>query len=36
MVGGEPPLLDEVNRALLMLDPDNAISDRFGSAPTNI
>jgi hypothetical protein len=36
MDGGEPPLLDEVNRALLMLDPDNAISDRFGSAPTKI
>ena len=36
MSGGEPPLLDEVNRALLMLDPENAIPDRFGDAPTKI
>lgn len=36
MSGGEPPLLDEVNRALLMLDPQNAIPGRFGDAPTKI
>jgi hypothetical protein len=36
MGGGEPPLLDEVNRALLMLDPENAVPDRFGRAPTKI
>jgi hypothetical protein len=36
MDGGEPPLLDEVNRALLMLDPENAAPDRFGAAPTKI
>jgi hypothetical protein len=36
MGGGEPPLLDEVNRALLMLDPENHTPDRFGVAPTKI
>lgn len=36
MGGGEPPLLDEVNRALLMLDPANDAPDRFGAAPTKI
>jgi hypothetical protein len=36
MGGGEPPLLDEVNRALMMLDPQNAVPDGFGSAPTKI
>jgi len=36
MGGGEPPHLDEVNRALLMLDPENAVPDGFGSAPTKI
>ena len=36
MGGGEPPLLDEVNRAVMMLDPQNEAPDRFGSAPTKI
>jgi hypothetical protein len=36
MSGGEPPMLDEVNRALLMLDPENSIPDHFGDAPTKI
>ena len=36
MSGGEPPLLDEVNRALMMLDPVNSVPDGFGSAPTKI
>jgi hypothetical protein len=36
MGGGEPPLLDEVNRALMMLDPENTVPDGFGSAPTKI
>jgi hypothetical protein len=36
MGGGEPPLLDEVNRALMMLDPQNSVPDNFGSTPTKI
>ncbi|HVT28959.1 MAG TPA: hypothetical protein VHE81_13170 [Lacipirellulaceae bacterium] len=36
MGGGEPPLLDEVNRALMMLDPENATADHFGDSPTKI
>jgi hypothetical protein len=36
MDGGEPPLLDEVNRALMMLDPENATADHFGDSPTKI
>lgn len=36
MSGGEAPLLDEVNRALMMLDPENAVSDGFGAAPTKV
>lgn len=36
MGGGEPPQLDEVNRALLMLDPENAATDHFGESPTKI
>ena len=36
MGGGEPPMLDEVNRALLLLDPENAAPDNFGKAPTKI
>lgn len=36
MGGGEPPMLDEVNRALLILDPENAVPDAFGRAPTKI
>jgi len=36
MGGGEPPLLDEVNRALMMLDPLNSAPDPFGAAPTKI
>lgn len=36
MGGGEPPLLDEVNKALLELDPKGQISDQFGKAPTKI
>jgi hypothetical protein len=36
MGGGEPSLLDEVNRALLMLDPENSVRDHFGDTPTKI
>ncbi len=36
MSGGEASLLDDVNRALLMLDPQNKTSDGFGSAPTKV
>lgn len=36
MSGGEAPLLDEVNRALMMLDPENAVPDGFGAAPTKV
>jgi len=36
MGGGEPPMLDEVNRALMMVDPENIAPDNFGKAPTKI
>jgi len=36
MDGGEAPLLDEVNRALMMLDPENITADHFGDSPTKI
>jgi len=36
MSGGEHPLLEEVNRALMMLDPQNEVRDGFGAAPTKI
>jgi hypothetical protein len=36
MSGDEPNLLDEVNRALMMLDPENSAPDGFGSAPTKV
>jgi hypothetical protein len=36
MGGGEPPLLDEVNEALLLLDPKDRTADQFGKAPTAI
>ncbi|MBN9353357.1 MAG: hypothetical protein J0H04_05015 [Hyphomicrobium denitrificans] len=36
MSGDEPNLLDEVNRALMMLDPENSVHDGFGSAPTKV
>ncbi|ADJ22890.1 hypothetical protein Hden_1076 [Hyphomicrobium denitrificans ATCC 51888] len=36
MGGEEPNLLDEVNRALMMLDPENSVHDGFGSAPTKV
>jgi hypothetical protein len=36
MTGGEPPLLDDVNKALLILDPEDKTPDRFGDAPTKI
>lgn len=36
MTGGEAPQLDDVNRALMMLDPQNTTSDGFGSAPTKV
>ena len=36
MSGGEQPLLDEVNKALAVLDPDDTTSDDFGRAPTKI
>lgn|GEM_PF-299158 len=36
MSGGEAPLLDEVNSALMMLDPQNTAPDGFGAAPTKV
>jgi hypothetical protein len=36
MSGGEPPMLEEVNRAMMLLDPLNAVPDAFGAAPTKI
>ncbi len=36
MSGGEAPLLDEVNRAVLMIDPENEARNDFGKAPTKI
>jgi hypothetical protein len=36
MSGGEPPQLDEVNDALLTLDPKDKTKDQFGKTPTKI
>jgi ABC-type iron transport system FetAB ATPase subunit len=36
MSGGEAPPLDDVNTALLMLDPDDTTKDQFGKVPTAI
>jgi hypothetical protein len=36
MTGGEPTLLDEVNSALMRLDPADRTGDQFGKAPTKI
>jgi hypothetical protein len=36
MTGGERPPLDEVNAALLKLDPEGKKPDGFGKAPTKI
>lgn len=36
MSGGEPALLDEVNEALSMLDPENEAMSDFERAPTKV
>ncbi len=36
MGGGEPTLLDEVNQALLLLDPEDSVNDNFGTVATKI
>lgn len=36
MGGGDPPALDEVNDALLEIDPKDKTKDQFGKAPTKI
>ena len=35
-VGGESPVLDEVNKALSILDPEASTPDGFGKVPTKI
>jgi hypothetical protein len=36
LVGGEQPPLDEINEALMRLDPESETPDGFGKAPTKI